>query len=71
MDGHERADVVEYRQKVFLPAMAEFERRMAQYEGPELKCIPPTLAPGEREIIPNFHNESTFHGNEESSSAWL
>ena len=71
MDGHERVDVVDYRQKFFLPAMAEFEKRMAQYEGPELKRIPPTLAPGEREIIPNFHDESTFHGNEESRSAWL
>ncbi len=71
MDGHERADVVDYRQKIFLPAMEEFGWRMALYEGPELKCIPPTLAPGEREIIPNFHDESTFHGNEESRSAWL
>ena len=71
MDGHERADVVDYRQKVFLPAMAEFERRMARYEGPELKRVAPNLAPGEREIIPNFHDESTFHANEESRSAWL
>ena len=71
MDGHKRADVVDYRQKVFLPAMAEFERRMARYEGPELKRVAPNLAPGEREIVPNFHNESTFHGNEESGSAWL
>ena len=29
MDGHEHADVVEYREKVFLPKMKEFERRMA------------------------------------------
>ena len=26
-DGHERADVIEYRKDVFLPAMAEYERR--------------------------------------------
>jgi hypothetical protein len=25
MDGHERNDVVEYRNKVFLPAIAQFE----------------------------------------------
>ena len=37
MDGHERADVVEYRNNVFLPAMAKFEAHMAQYEGPDLK----------------------------------
>jgi len=29
MNGHERVDVVDYRQKSFLPTMAEFERRMA------------------------------------------
>ena len=40
MDGH---DVVEYWQQVFLLAMAEFERWMAHYEGPELKCVAPNL----------------------------
>jgi len=35
MDGHERTDVVEYRNNVFLPAMAKFEARMVQYEGPD------------------------------------
>src|SRR6267378_6897955 len=51
--------------------MAKFERQMARYEGPELRHVAPNLAPGEREIVPNFHDESTFHGNEESRSAWL
>ena len=51
--------------------MAEFERWMAGYEGPELTRVAPNLAPGECEIVPNFHDESTFHGNEESRSAWL
>jgi hypothetical protein len=36
MDGHERPDVVEYREKAFLPKMKEFEQRMARYEGPDL-----------------------------------
>jgi hypothetical protein len=71
MDGHKQADIVDYQQKVFLPAMAEFERQMAWYEGPELKCIAPNLAPGDCEIVLNFHDKSTFHGNEESRSAWL
>lgn len=33
MDGHERADVVRYRNDTFLPAMSEFEARMVHYEG--------------------------------------
>jgi hypothetical protein len=37
MDGHEHEDVVKYRQEIFLPAMREFEARMAKFEGPELK----------------------------------
>jgi len=36
MDGHERADVIEYRRNVFLPEMAKFEARMVHFEGPEL-----------------------------------
>jgi hypothetical protein len=71
MDGHEQADVVKYRQEEFLPLMAKFEARMAHYEGPELMRVAPTLQPGEREIIPNFHDESTFHANEEVRSVWL
>ena len=30
-DGHERPDVVEYRQNVFLPIMAQHQRRMVEY----------------------------------------
>lgn len=71
MDGHERADVVNYRQETFLPLMAKFEARMVHYEGPELRHVAPTLEPGEREIIPNFHDESSFHGNNEARNLWL
>ncbi len=44
---------------------------MVHYEGPELKWVEPTLNPGEREIIPNFHDESSFHANEAVNSLWL
>ena len=71
MDGHERADVVKYCKEVFLPLMARFEKFMVHYEGPELKHIAPLFQPGEREIIPNFHDESSFHANEEVRSLWL
>ena len=30
MDGHEQDDVVEYRNRVFLPAITQFESRMAK-----------------------------------------
>lgn len=74
MDGHERVDVVEYRNTVFLPKMKEFRRRMATYVNttPDepLKRIPPQLQPGKKEIIPNFQDESCFTVNEYKSRAW-
>lgn len=70
MDGHEREDVVKYRNEVFLPLMAEYENRMVHYEGPELRRIEPKLATGEKEIIPQFHDESCFHANDQTSRAW-
>jgi hypothetical protein len=43
---------------------------MVQYEGPELNRVDPILAPGEKEVIALFHNESSFHANEFKQSAW-
>ncbi|KAJ3984293.1 hypothetical protein F5890DRAFT_1474698 [Lentinula detonsa] len=70
MDGHEHPDVVKYRQEEFLLKMAEYEWRMVHYEGPELQRIPPTLHPGEKEVITEFHDESSFHALEYKASIW-
>ena len=72
VDGHECADVVSYRQNDFLPKMVEYERRMAKYErvGDDLWRIAPTLQPGEQELIPEFHDESSFHAFEHTTSVW-
>ena len=47
MDGHERHVVVDYWNKVFLPAIEEFEKRMSKFEGPEMKRIDPELEEGQ------------------------
>jgi hypothetical protein len=70
MDGHEREDIVKYRNEVFLPAMAKYEAQMATYEGPELKRHDPILQPGERRIIAQFQDECCFHAHDQPSSAW-
>lgn len=70
MDGHERADVVKYRDEEFLPLMKKYEERMTHYEGPELTRQPPTLPPGTREMIAMFHDESCFHANDNDRKAW-
>jgi hypothetical protein len=71
VDRHEREDVVKYRNDVFLPAMAKFEERMTKFEGPELKKMEPTLREGEKEIIPQFHDESCLSVNDYKASTWL
>jgi hypothetical protein len=70
MDGHERADVVEYRNKVFLPKMAELERRMVHFEGPDLERVEPVLAEGEKEVVLYYHDESSLQQNDHKSQAW-
>jgi len=72
MDGHERPDVVEYRNNVFLPLMASFERRMAKWrpEDPGLVRVEPDLGPDERRIIAVFQDESCFHANEYKQTVW-
>ncbi|KAF8337206.1 hypothetical protein F5887DRAFT_1161111 [Amanita rubescens] len=71
MDGHERADVVKYRREIFLPTMAAYEMRMVHYEGPDpMNRIEPVLQDDEKEIVPNFHDESAFHHHDASRSAW-
>jgi hypothetical protein len=71
MDGHERDDVVKYRNEVFLPAMAKFEEQMTKFEGPELTKVPPVLKDGEKEIIALFHDESCLTVNDYKATAWL
>jgi hypothetical protein len=70
MDGHEREDVVKYRNEVFLPMMEKFEQRMIRFEGPEQKQVEPKLLPGEKVLIAEFHDESCFQQNDFKSFAW-
>ena len=70
-DGHERADVREYREKVFLPEMAEHQKYMAKYTGDDcMTVVPPTLQPGEKERVLVVQDECVFHANDSQDSAW-
>ena len=74
MDGHERQDVVEYRNKTFLPMMASYRDRMVKWElregSDELVHADPKLRPGEKRIIALFQDESSFHANEYKRTIW-
>ena len=72
MDGHERPDMVEYRNNVFLRDMASHQKKMVRWEQQEseLVRIDPVLMPGKKRIIAMFQDESTFHANEYRSTIW-
>ena len=70
IDGHEREDVVEYRQKNFLPTWASFERRMVLFseDGSWTKLL--GLKEGEKPLVLVTHDESTFNANDGKRRIW-
>src|SRR6266516_1005464 len=69
-DGHEREDVVVYREN-FLKIIEKLERRMTRYEGEAMEMIPPALAIGERELIFVTHDECIFYSNDGKRRIWV
>jgi hypothetical protein len=69
VDGHEREDVVEYRQSIFLPAWKEFEPSMRSWTNEEAPGQPvnATSLPGPQALghtVIWHHDESTFYAND-------
>lgn len=50
--------------------MQKYERQMVHFDGPDLVWIEPELKPVEQPIKAYFHDELSFHANENTSSAW-
>ncbi|KAF7768417.1 hypothetical protein Agabi119p4_7660 [Agaricus bisporus var. burnettii] len=69
VDGHERADVVRFRQTIFLPKMAELEQRIAQWSSRDesTKTIPPET----RQVVCWFHDESVFYAHDRRRKQWI
>jgi hypothetical protein len=71
VDGHERADVVRYRNNVFLPAIARFEVHARNYKnGVEEPDTRPEPLRGRRTVI-WYHDESTFYANDRRQLRWV
>ena len=72
-DGHERPDVVEYRQSVFIPEMKQHRRRIVEYMvgevGKERKK--PVENYVERRLVLVSHNESTTQANDGKKKSWV
>ena len=70
-DGHERPDVVEYRERFIADIMPKF-KRMTGYTGNKCETeIRPVLEDGEREFVIITHDEVTFYSNEGRQFFWL
>ncbi|CAI2182262.1 1432_t:CDS:2 [Funneliformis geosporum] len=61
-DGHERPDVIRYRQ-LFLDTMFSYEKYMSKYEGENMEWIPLILESNGKEIIHITHDECIFYSN--------
>ena len=71
-DGHNRDDIVDYRDNVFLPRMLQYEKRMQEYSGKDMEVVlPPELSNGEKRVVLITHDESTFYCNEGKPLMWM
>ena len=70
-DGHERLDVVRYRE-AFLQRMESYEKRVIQYVGEFMETpIFPELDYGQKTLILVTHDESCFGSNDGRSFCWI
>ena len=67
VDGHERQDVVQHRQR-YLDQMALIEPRTLKYDGNKMEnTIYPDLQDGQRRAVCIFHDESCYNSNDSNS----
>ncbi|KAK9482897.1 hypothetical protein V1527DRAFT_474827 [Lipomyces starkeyi] len=69
-DGHERDDVVQYRQQ-WAKRMMAYRSQMKEYDGRDCEVvIEPVLAAGAREIVLITHDECYFNSNDDNAVTW-
>lgn len=67
VDGHEREDVIAYRNNVFLPRMSALEPYLIEFD--ENGEIPKTYPDGPQKILVT-HDETTFSANDDKNYHW-
>lgn len=72
VDGHEREDVVQYREGYFLPAMEKYERRMPFWTGENMDVYnhPQGIFPCEQVCINIVHDECIVYSNDATRIVW-
>ncbi|CCO35989.1 hypothetical protein BN14_10111 [Rhizoctonia solani AG-1 IB] len=71
VDGHEREDVVKYRNESYIPLWTELETQMCWYDSVTMEKHMPNLRPGERMVMIWFHDESIFCANDRRLTRWV
>jgi hypothetical protein len=67
IDGHECADVVSYRQNVFLPMMKQYQCRMRAFTEEHGWDLPPQII---RAAVGWVHDETIFYAHDRRQTAW-
>ena len=70
VDGHERKDVVDYRQKTFLPRWMSIEEQTRKWKDDRLEENIQDR-PQNRRTVVWFHDESTFYANDRRKLRWV
>ncbi|KAH9921218.1 uncharacterized protein BXZ73DRAFT_91841 [Epithele typhae] len=65
VDGHEREDVVNYRQKIFLPVFADALSRTRTWDVDGWSDL------AEHQVVHWFHDESTFYAHDRRTLRWV
>ncbi|KAF9479060.1 hypothetical protein BDN70DRAFT_859047 [Pholiota conissans] len=68
VDGHEREDVVFYREQTFLPQWRQLSERMFNWAEGDLPEFGPH--PSGRRVIAWFHDESVFYAHDRRKKGW-
>ncbi|RDX52070.1 hypothetical protein OH76DRAFT_1346002 [Lentinus brumalis] len=73
VDGHERGDVVDYRQTRFLPVMLEHDPHARQWDpdGNEVPIPSDVPRPLERRVVYWWHDESIFYAHDRRRTRWV
>ncbi|KZV95350.1 hypothetical protein EXIGLDRAFT_610717 [Exidia glandulosa HHB12029] len=72
VDGHERKDVVWYRQKIYIPGIQELLQRTMEYDlnGAEVHPRPREFYTS-RQVVIWYHDESIFYAHDRRRKRWF
>ena len=70
VDGHERDDVIAYRQTTFIPAWTDLQTRMRTWNEANLELEEDPTRPG-RKVVIWHHDESIFYANDRRKTRWV